>query len=198
MAATDTDVINLGLVELGHSVISDYTTEPGEIGRTLRAIYTMIRDELISEYPWNFAMKRVSLAAGATAPDGGYFSAAFPLPDDYLTLRQVGVSLDDRIEYQVELVADVRSIVCNEGAPLPIRYTAKITDPSLFHPMFARALGARVVAACGVKVRGDLEAGQAGLSGFDYWIQKAKQTDAIEQSPAVVELDDWETARFTE
>lgn len=196
MPVTVTEICNVGLIVIGHSPVADFATEPGEVGRVLRASYELLRDEMLSDYPWNFAMKRAALAKGAVAPTGGYFTAAFPLPADYLTLRQVGDSVNDRIEHQIELVADVRSIVCNEGAPLQIRYTARVTDTALFHPSFVQALGARIGAHCAPKLRGDLQARQLAVAELELWIRKARAADAIEQSPAVLEEDEWVLARF--
>ena len=60
--ASDIGIINGALSKLGEVPILAVTdnTEPG---RLANRTYNDIRDALLREFPWNFAIKRASLAA---------------------------------------------------------------------------------------------------------------------------------------
>lgn len=133
--ASDIDIINSGLSKLGERVLtarSDNSTP----GRLANRTYNDIRDSLLREFPWNFAIKRASLAASATAPEWGY-DRAFPLPSD--CLRLVEINNDNRYEWRNE----GGSIVTDLEAPLKIIYVAQVAENDM-DPTFREALAARL------------------------------------------------------
>ena len=85
--ASDVGIANAALRKLGQSPITSFS-EANKAGRIANERFAESRDALLAEHPWNFALKRVSLAASATAPEWGY-NNAFPLPTDYIRMYEV-------------------------------------------------------------------------------------------------------------
>ena len=99
--------------------------------------YTKIRDALLYDHPWNFAMKRVASVANVTVPtyEFGYTHA---LPADCLRVWNTEHAEDF---YQVEgrtLLTDYENI--------NIKYVSQVTDPTKFTPAFAEALSLKLAA----------------------------------------------------
>ena len=72
-----TQMASNALQQLGAAPISDIAENPGRAKR-VNAIYQDVRDAVIRDAKWNFALERVQLAALADAP-------AFNVLNDFLT-----------------------------------------------------------------------------------------------------------------
>ncbi len=58
--ATDEEIVNLALVQIGADRITSLTQETKN-AREANAIYDLVRDATLRAHPWNFAIKRVAL-----------------------------------------------------------------------------------------------------------------------------------------
>ena len=134
--ASDVSIANQALLALGEGPITSLNdnTKPA---KAVKAIYADVRDAVLQESSWTFAIGRFSPAASATPPLHG-FANAFPL--DSNVLRVLGIGTDDA-EWDVE----GRSVVTDEAA---VRITAvvRVSDPSTFSPLFVQAFAARLAA----------------------------------------------------
>jgi len=97
-AATDIDIVNAALLNLGQTTISQFGQNIGT-GRVEQASYNMSRDDLLRRQPWNFARKWASLALLTEVPVGldfmpetagspglVQFTRAFALPIDAIRI----------------------------------------------------------------------------------------------------------------
>ena len=86
MALGDTDVSICAhaLLLLGEAEISSFSDGTARAG-ICDAIYSDIRAQALSMYPWSFSMKKVVLAQSVTAPINEWTYAS-PMPSDSLTL----------------------------------------------------------------------------------------------------------------
>lgn len=138
--ASDVQIANFGLRRLGANPILAFT-DPTPEGVLVNDTYAEIRDTLLREHPWNFAIRRASLAASATAPVWG-FDRAFAIPENFLRLLEVNGQRDYAVK--AESIDGVgRVFVTDLDAPLEILYVARLTDPNLYDPTFRRALSLR-------------------------------------------------------
>ena len=64
--ATNLDIVNAALVELGADPIADFTSI--KIGRTAKTLYDMERPRLMRLHPWYFLKLRAELGSALTAP----------------------------------------------------------------------------------------------------------------------------------
>jgi hypothetical protein len=139
--ASKTDIVNFGLIALGEERVSNVDTDNSKPTRVMSELYSITRDAMLCNYPWNFSIKRAAIPASLSAPAWGY-SKAFPLPSDFLSLLYIK---DNVMDYSIE----AGGILCNEAAPLYIKYIAKITDETVFDPIFCKALGLQLgLSAC--------------------------------------------------
>ena len=79
---SEVDIINRALSKIGAQRISA-RGEDNNRGRIMDSLYEPVRDELLRECPWNFAIARDSLAADPVAPIYEW-ATAFDVPADLL------------------------------------------------------------------------------------------------------------------
>jgi hypothetical protein len=116
--ASEIDICNSALVRLGAATINAFSDNTVE-AELCDQIFERVRDAVLVSHPWNFAIRRASLAALSTTPAWGY-TYEFQLPTD--CLRVLGVQYGQVTEYKVE----GRKILANV-APMPILYIFKET-----------------------------------------------------------------------
>jgi hypothetical protein len=134
--ASDLGIVNSALIKLGVEIISAL---PGVTRQGLLANEQLskIREELLYEHPWNFAMKRASLTATGT-PAVFEFAYEYTLPGDCL---RVWCTQYEEDFYQVE-----GGKLYSNYSDVKIRYIANISDPTKFSPTFAELLSLKLAA----------------------------------------------------
>lgn len=167
--ASDVGICNQALAWLGGNLITSLTDATTE-ARLCNAIYEDVRDAVLQEHDWTFAIGRYDLAASATAPTNGY-AKAFPLPADVLRVTDVNSGEDWRIEGD--------SIVTNEGAAR-IRAVVRITDPNKFSPLFTQALAARLAADLAISLTQSRELQQQYFSIYAQKLDSAVASDGMQ------------------
>jgi hypothetical protein len=156
VASSETEICNLALDRLAANVISSLTEGTVEADRCARA-YAPARDSVLRAHPWNFAIRRATLAQDATAPNHE-FTKRHALPVDCLKVIRTGFEAGDGSgtwiygvidpvqaivtpEYRIE----GRYLLCNEDT-VKIEYIARITDVTQFDELFADVLAQRLAA----------------------------------------------------
>lgn len=132
--ATELGIVNSALIKLGVEIISALpgTTRQGLLANEQ---YSKIRDELLYEHPWNFAIKRATLVATVNTPVFE-FAYEYNLPADCL---RVWATQYEEDFYQVE-----GTKLYSNYSDVKIRYISKITDASTFTPAFAELLSLKL------------------------------------------------------
>ncbi len=186
-APSETSIANAALTHLGERRIEDLN-EIGKTASILNDKYGETRDELLRLHVWNFATKRVQIAADATAPLWG-FSNQYTLPAD--CLRLVEVSNSENYDYRVE----GRKILTDLGSPLSILYTRQVTSPIEMDVLFRQALAALLAAEVAESITGD-NTKVDGLRRLALSkIREAKAPDGQESAPRHLEASEWLDAR---
>ena len=134
MATTDVTICNNALIKIGASRISALS-DLSEKARILQEQYNKIRRDLLYAHPWNFAIKRDTVAADATPPLFEWDNR-FALPSDCLRVLSTD---QDPGEWHVE----GRFIVANSST-LNISYIKDEADASTFTPGFAEVLSLKI------------------------------------------------------
>jgi len=134
--ATELGIVNSALIKLGVEIISALpgTTRQGAIANEQ---YSKIRDELLYEHPWNFAIKRATLVATVNTPEFD-FAYEYTLPADCL---RVWATQYEEDFYQVE-----GTKLYSNYSDVKIRYISKVTDASTFSPQFSELLSLKLAA----------------------------------------------------
>lgn len=218
MVTSVLEIYNLGVTRLGHEQMSS-ETENTKAGRLCRLHYPLLRDSVLRAHPWNFAIRRATLAQLSVTP-AFEFTYAYALPTDPKCLKVVRTSYEANgfsstaiygypglvsygempIEVRVETInvsgTPVKALLSNE-ATMSIEYIAQITDVSLFDDLFTDCLAARLAAELAFPLTDNQSATKTMMDLYQMKLAEARVVDAQEGSPRdVVNTDPWLIARI--
>ena len=141
-----TSVANEALIMIGKTTLSDIDSDTSTEAKVALLAFDPTRQDLLRMHPWNFAIKRIALAASATDPVFRY-DKAYNLPSDCVRV----LAVEDSQDWKVEVNNGVQAIVCDQSSPINLLYVADITDDTKwdasFHKLFVYKLAADMVFA---------------------------------------------------
>lgn len=185
--AGKTEISNRTLIKLGQPRVSNIETDNSPAAITINNLWASVRDSLLQSYPWNFAIKRVSLAPDTSTPTYGW-STQFTPPIDFLQL----LDIKDDIDYKFE----GGKILVDGQTSLFMRYIARIEDTSLWPPLFNEMMMVTLAIEGCDRITQDKNLKQLLLAEQRVIAQKALGADAIENLPEDLPLDEWLEARL--
>lgn len=188
--ASDVGIANAALRKLGQAPITSFT-ENSKPARLADERYAELRDELLFRHPWNFARKRGSLAASATAPVWG-FANAFPLPTDYIRMYEANGEDEDTGKWKIE----DGSIVTDLAAPLEVLYVYQVTDANRMSAGFREAFASVLAADWAEDLTGDDSVVTNKERKAVRAVALARSNDGQEGIPDRLEADEWLNARL--
>ena len=190
MAISTVSICNRALDLLGADPIT--SLEDGSKAANLcQRNFEPSADSVLRLYPWNAALRRARLPALSDAPAWGYlYQYQLPQgPEPAFCLRLL--EIDNGSDYRVE----GRRILADYAAPLDILYIGRVTDTTVFDPLLAEAVAAKLA----VHLAGNLtESGSRIAAARDYLrdiLGQAKAIDAQEGGAASLVVDAWLQAR---
>ncbi len=175
MAESDIAVCNLALARLGEDAISDFT-EASEAARQCNRFYRQTVDEELRLNWWSFAREVKALSQHADAPADTDYDYSYQLPvNPYcLEVRNIlGVTQD---QWQIQ----ERNLLCNLDE-VTIVYTKRVTDPSMYDPLFTNALSLNLAYRICIPITGDKEMKGTIYLEYEIMIARARRSDAIER-----------------
>lgn len=209
---------NLAVTRLGHEQISE-EEETTKAGRLCRLHWPIVRDSVLRSHPWNFAIRRATLARLSATPNHE-FTYAYALPTDPYCLKVIRTSFEADgysstavygypglvgygalpIEYRIESIdvsgSPVRSILCNETS-MKIEYIARIEDVAQYDDLFVDAVSAKMAAELAIPLTDNQAAAKTMMELYQMKMAEARVNDAQEGSPRdVVNTDGWLIARL--
>jgi hypothetical protein len=154
--------VNAALGRIGYKMRVGSLLEGSDASKLALDIYSQTRDRQLCLKFWDFAERDTVLTLQKTAPPGGYmppntWTTAFPilpwvyqyaLPADYLQFRSLRPSpifipeFDPRpVEYRIanDTTVPGKVLLCNLAGAILV-YTAQITNPSEWKPLFTETL----------------------------------------------------------
>lgn len=186
MAASEVAICNSALAKIGAARISSLTESSVE-AKLCREQYEKVRDDLLRSHPWNFAIKRASLAALPDVPAFGY-SNAFALPADCLRVLGTDHPEDD-------WVIEGGNFLINAGTT-SIRYVSKEIAPGKFDANFAEALACKLAHDICFSLVQSVQLKEVLYKDFKMKIAEARSYDAQENGPMRVYADQWLNSRY--
>lgn len=195
MAISEVSISNSALSKIGADTIltlNDNTTQ----GRLANQQYAKVRDSLLQEHPWKFAVGRKELALSATYTPAFEYEKAFQLPEDLLRLIETDL---DRVSYEawdteIDTNTELRYLVTNADS-VKIKYISKVSEAH-FTPLFAEVLAARLAAEWAYAITQNASLAQLLDSKYKEKLREARSMSAMEASPKQVEADEWFNSRF--
>lgn len=188
---TQTEICNWALRKLGEARITDIN-EDSAAARMLKDLYALVRDAVLEDHPWNFAIVRASLAENSTPPVWGNGDGAgyrYSVPADFIRLVEVK---DEDIE---DFAVEGGFIVSDIASELLIRYVARITDESRFSGLFKNALAARLAYEIAEPITQNNQKKEAMASDYADALRRAKRSDSMQGKPQQLYVDPWVRAR---
>lgn len=178
-------ICNLALSNLGKDNISSVDEASAE-ARACRQFYEHTRDTLLQVYPWRFAGKTQALAE-LTNDKPGAWGYSYKRPVDCLKVRWLRQAYstvdlypqDEAIQQLTPYEIEGERIYAGIG-PAFLRYTAKITDPTKFPPLFIDALSAALSVRLAMPLTRDLKVRQDAAQYAVAARQSAEMADANE------------------
>ena len=154
----------------------------------MTALGPFVRDQVLRDHPWNFAVKRAVLASSETAPRGAFplNSRSLPTASRLIEVRDLSTG-----EYQVE-----DGHIHANATVLYIRYIKRVTDPNVYDALFVDTAATRLAAEMCEAFTQSTQKKQALFEEYSDSITRAKRVDAQENPPAEFEEDEWVLVRY--
>lgn len=207
-ATSETEICNLALTRIGHGLITSLS-ENSKAAEVCNLHYARTRNAVLRAFPWNFAVKRVTLSLSTTTPNHE-FTHQHALPTDCLKVLRTSWEADgasgtaiygfpgvmgyayDVAPYRIE----GRFLVCNESVAR-IEYIAEIADPAQFDELFVDVLAQRLAAEIAVGLTDNQSLTKTMWEIYTAKLAEARTIDSQEGTPrAVVDVSPWISARF--
>lgn len=190
MAYSNVFICNLALQKLGAARITNLSDGSAN-SNECNAAFEHVRDTELRTNKWKFALSRTVLAAVPVSPAFGY-AFAYPLPSDCLRpLFPSRVELD----WKVENHNGVPSLLTSEGDAIELRYIKRVTDPTLFDPLFVEAVACKLAIQLCERLTQSNTKKEAAERAYTYAIKEARRINAIEIGRAKSPPDTWVAAR---
>jgi len=143
VVASVVELCNLALAKVGRSCINSLAEASPE-AEVCRLLFPGVRDSLLRQFPWNFAACSALLGAVSSAiPEAGVWGYVYQYPPDALQIHRVFAAGNFAVElpneFEVVGTGANRYICCNVYQAYA-RYGMKVTDPTVFDPLFSEAL----------------------------------------------------------
>jgi hypothetical protein len=184
--ASEVDICNSALSKLGASRITDLTDNSPQ-ARACNFNYELQRDWMLRRHLWNFAIKRVQLAADVETPPFG-FSNQYTLPADYLRMHPDNETQDYSIE-NGKLLRDGTDA-------FDLRYVARVEDTTKYDSMFVEALASRMAFVMAEELTQSNTKKAEARDDYKDAISEARKVDAIENESEDFPEDEYITARL--
>ncbi len=186
MTVSDIALCGGALIRLGAEPITGFEDGTAEAD-IANALYPMVRDGMLSAYPWSFATAQRSLAQLSGVPVAD-FAFAYQLPADFLralSLGHGGVGLSVATGRGAEYRVHERRIHTNVEMPV-LTYIFRPAE-SAFPPYFDKALMDKLSAEFCLPITENTARADLLHKLAEQSFQQAKTADAQGQSPGRIE-----------
>lgn len=184
--ASVVQIVNNALARIGVSAIISLD-EDSEAARVANLTYTQLRDDVLSDHVWNFAIKRATLAQNAEAPAFGY-TFSYRLPSDCLKLLRME-------EVTMTYTIEGKNLLTDEGVAR-VQYLSRVSDPNEFGAKFVEALSARMASEWAIPL---VESSSLQQNMTELYIRKlsdARSVDSQESGDTELIADTWVDSRI--
>ena len=181
MAQSEVQICNMALARIGVSQYISSLTESSNEARTCNLFYSIVRDRVLEEMPWRFAVKQTTLQLTGTAPDPWAYQYRYP-NDCLKAIRllapggsnkysifqnNTNSTINNKIVYDImEDEANAGRVIVTDQDSAILEYVKAITDPTLFSPSFTNALAWGLAAEIAAPLTADPKYAQAAQQSY--------------------------------
>lgn len=186
---SEVDICNRALIMIHADPISSLT-EDNEEATFCSILYPQIRDEVLRAHFWNFAMEETTLNLSAEAPVLDLYSSKFLLPPDYIRIRRLE---NDRYKYKIK-----GKFLYSNTTSAKIEYVKKVTDTTLFDPLFVTALATKLASELAYPIAGSDNRAASLRTEYKDILAEAKRRDGQEGTPDDLKADTFVDSRHAD
>lgn len=197
------NIFNIALARIGNSRTMNSLTEKTKEAYTCNLFYGPVRDAVLADNDWNFAMSRVLLADLGDPAPGWLFRYQYPtdcarisaiLPRGYFGPHH---SLRHKPIFEVGSNEDGTSRVIHTNEPQAmLLYVRSITDPMMFDALFADALSWRLAAEIAMPISSNASLGQQAMANYQQVLAAAMQRSLDESHEPEQPMSDLASVRI--
>jgi len=166
------------------TALSDGTTLSDAVG----LVYAGMRDVVLAQADWNFALKRATLTALGSTPSWG-FLAEYTLPTDSIRIAQIERARPE--EWSVE----GGKILSTQGTTINVIYIHRNVDTTTYPETFIDALASRIALELTEHLVQSRTKKEAMAAEYAQAIRTARQINKLEGTPNLLDDGDWLNAR---
>lgn len=192
------DIVNRALSKLGEAHISSLD-DSVKSATLAKSMYDNLRDAEISSHAWHFAKSRQMLPALAEKPSFGW-NFQYLLPADNLRVLEAGpwpqpVTADFIGGDAASFTMEGRHILSNHGPRLRLIHLRRVTDTTLYPPVFIETLAARLAAEMCESITGSTSKKEAAWNEYRGALSEARRINALGLPPQMIQDDSWIVTR---
>lgn len=198
--ASQVDAANRALSKIGDARIISLGDD-SEAAILINNMFNVVRDSELRAHPWNFAIKRASLAALSTTPAFG-FDNEYQIPGDCLRMLMIGESYVGSSlsnyrsmpeqAYQIEGL----KILTDYTAPLKVKYVRQVTNTGGWDPLFVEYFATVLALELCERLAQESSLKETLRRDKAEIFLRAIRADAIENPPELIADDSWILARL--
>lgn len=200
--ASQIEICNLALSHVGAPSIASLTENTRQ-SRECNRLYEILRDTVLSDFPWNFARKRLVLALLSSVTYSGW-DYAYAYPVDCLKAREIynpyttktytdgqyvsgnyvesAVQVKaDKIEFEIAANADLDTrVILTMQEDAELIYTARVQDANMFSALFIDAFSWRMASDLALPLKGKAALQQQMMALYRERLGRGQQENANE------------------
>ena len=172
------EICNMALSKAGITdSIMNLDTEQSTSALWCKIYFAPARDTVLRDYPWNFAIKTVTLSPlDYEHPEG---KIVYLYPSDCLNVISVSNAL-----YSIGIVGvgtDMRKVIVTDADQAQVQYIARVTDPNIFDPIFISALSWYLASELALSAGGNnSQRAQMAFQQYEHIKSKAQRASIAE------------------
>ena len=169
----EVSICNMALNHMGIGRVISKLTDATEEARACKRFYEHARDELLQEYPWNWAASVSELAE--TTEKSAFGEHVYAVPTNALRIRNVFSPSAQQVRpnWHIRRSLGGGRIVITDITPAWAAFTVRVPDPTEFPPTWADALSWLLAAKLTLSLKGDGETRRQDIMQY-YMMSKQK------------------------
>lgn len=183
MALSEVALCNRALAAIGAGNEIIYLTEDTPEAEVCRLFYSDLRDAVLRDGNWGFAIKRAELnVTNAQAPAFG-FDYAYQMPNDFMRMLEVYNSFNQPV-YEPDMWSiEQGEFLSNDEAPIRIRYVSRVTDVTMYPQDFQEAVIYRLASEICEALENNSSLRAELVAMYEKRLLDAKHNGSIERAP---------------
>ena len=198
-AVSDVDICNQALTNLGVDSAISSLTDDSSNARACNRLFARLRDQLLRQHAWNFAINRATLTAlSATVGYEYAFSYQLPTSPKCIRVLELREERDEKLgpgyAYQIESLVDganTYNVLSTDANTARIKYIKEVTDPTQFDTLFVQALVDLLTARLSMPITQSRSTAEAWAAQAVRSLEDAKEANVLEGfEPRTRKMDD--------